>query len=493
MANIRRSKLLGIILGLFLGLITIGVISATLAITISPIEFIRFASDRQRKNDLKKLSQVINEVQVKNPEIILAENKVIYVSLPDSDPTCSSWLDKGLRSLSLGYSYHCVSSDRYRDIAGNGWLPINFTKIQNAPYKRLPIDPKNGQFADGKLYYYQYFSGSYWLADFGPAESEAERRRRSEIILEEEILKVIDLVSNNLPANFINGVFGDIVVFAGGRDSLATVLVIQDGVLANQEAFIGELGKVRFDELLRIIERALDFLSGRSSASSIYKNLPPPPQPPSSSVVSAAEPPPTPEEVVPPVESEEEIIPTTSIVCEDPIFSSGDPECVPISPEESFLEEEDEVVSPPLPPPPPPNPLTIVGFQGFDYDETSIGPALNNPNEAIEVFYTEVPFITRILISNSATASHLVNNLKLLFGPCSATSSSYVTTSTNLYFYDSRQNVVNFSIPASSTVLWEVALSFKNSATDDQYCLVSEINGENIPHTATPKIILVTS
>lgn len=486
MANIRRSKILGIILGLLLGFITIGVISSTLAITISPIEFIRFASDRQRKNDLKKLSQVINEVQVKNREIIYAENKVIYISLPDSDPTCSSWLDKGLRPLSLGYSYRCVPADRYRDIAGNGWLPINFTKIQNAPYKRLPIDPKNGQFVDGKLYYYQYFSGSYWLADFGPAESEAEKRRRSEIILEEEILKVKNLVFNNLPANFINGAFGDILVFAGSRDSLETLSVIQEGVLANQTAFVEEGGRIRFDALLILIKEVFDFIRNMSST-------------PPSSTVTIAEPPISQpalesgqEAIAPPVQSEEEMIPIPLVVCQDPIFVPGDPECVPTPPEES-LPEEEVVVPPPPPPPPPPNPLTIVGFQGFDYDETSIGPALNDSNEAIEVFYTEVPFITRILISNSATASHLVNNLKLRFGPCSATSSIYVTEGTDLYFYDSRQNVANFSIPASSTVLWEVALSFKNSATDNQYCLVSEADGENIPRTATPKIILVTS
>ena len=71
--------------------ITIGVISLLLAVTINPIEFVRFQRDRQRTRDLKSLSDLILKVEEVVPQAIRSVGNFVYLSLPDNDPNCGSW------------------------------------------------------------------------------------------------------------------------------------------------------------------------------------------------------------------------------------------------------------------------------------------------------------------------------------------------------------------------------------------------------------------
>ncbi|MEM5807508.1 MAG: hypothetical protein QW474_03940 [Candidatus Aenigmatarchaeota archaeon] len=81
-------------------------------------------------------------------------SSVVYVSIPDSSPTCSNL---GLPSLPSGWSYHCAPSSTLQNIDGSGWIPINFNlQTFGRSITRLPIDPIN---QTSTLNYYTYVTG----------------------------------------------------------------------------------------------------------------------------------------------------------------------------------------------------------------------------------------------------------------------------------------------------------------------------------------------
>jgi len=156
------------------------VISSTLASMINPLEFVRFDRDRRRTNDLKLLGGLIEKIELTDPKLIKGRHFTVYTSLPDSDPNCSGWVGRGLPILSPDYSYRCQPGDKYRNIDGAGWLPIDLRGIEGVTFKELPIDPRNGR--QGKdpesdrviLYFYQYIPGSYTLFAFSEGRQRAD-------------------------------------------------------------------------------------------------------------------------------------------------------------------------------------------------------------------------------------------------------------------------------------------------------------------------------
>lgn len=149
-----------------------GLIGVTLALVISPFEFVQAQRDKQRVDDLKVLSKLIERAQTSAPQSIKADKNLVYISLPDNDPDCSTWKKKGLPPLANAFSYRCSSKSKYRDINGNGWLPINLTLLSEIELKQLPVDPANGEkikdIATGKkkILFYQYIKGSFSLGAF---------------------------------------------------------------------------------------------------------------------------------------------------------------------------------------------------------------------------------------------------------------------------------------------------------------------------------------
>ena len=93
-------------------------------------------------------------------DLYYGDSHTVYLSLPDTSPTCSSY---SLPVLPSGYSYACASQDNYRKVDGNGWIPINFSATDlTSPLRTLPIDPVNN--ID---YYYSYNpGGSYEINAF---------------------------------------------------------------------------------------------------------------------------------------------------------------------------------------------------------------------------------------------------------------------------------------------------------------------------------------
>jgi hypothetical protein len=90
-------------------------------------------------------------------ELNYASSNVVYISLPDNNTNCSTWLSQ-LPSLPSGWSYRCSATPT--SMNGDGWIPIRFSDYPIIALSQLPIDPINQP-----PYYYSFVAGgSYKLS-----------------------------------------------------------------------------------------------------------------------------------------------------------------------------------------------------------------------------------------------------------------------------------------------------------------------------------------
>ncbi len=134
---------------------------ATAIFFIKPVNIFQGIRDKQRIQDIEGIEYAINIIAESNRgtfnELNYASSNVVYISLPDSSSTCSSWLSQ-LPSLPSDWSYRCSATPT--DITGNGWIPIPFNSFSVVNLDRLPIDPINKP-----PYYYSFVvGGSYKLS-----------------------------------------------------------------------------------------------------------------------------------------------------------------------------------------------------------------------------------------------------------------------------------------------------------------------------------------
>lgn len=127
----------------------IGVLSAILFFAFNSLDVIKRARDSKRINDLQALNSAIQILINQNPYVFLGEENIIYLSLPDTNSNCSTYLSK-LPPLYSPFSYRCVNSNDFRKINGQGWLPLNFSNLLLG-ISSLPIDPLNNS-----DYFYAY-------------------------------------------------------------------------------------------------------------------------------------------------------------------------------------------------------------------------------------------------------------------------------------------------------------------------------------------------
>ena len=110
-------------------------------------ELITEKQDRVRINDLSSLNNILKGA-------LPASSKLIYLSLPSDDPNCANLI---LPTLPLGWSYRCSNQTDYKKTDGNGWIPVDFTKLSDSSFlKLLPVDPINSA---EDLFYYAYVAG----------------------------------------------------------------------------------------------------------------------------------------------------------------------------------------------------------------------------------------------------------------------------------------------------------------------------------------------
>jgi len=141
-------------------LVVIGVV-ATLAtaviLVLNPAELLAGARDSTRLSDLAALNSALTFFQADQYNQSMGTSSTVYVSVPDSSPTCANL---GLPALPGGWSYSCSNSTNYQKVDGTGWLSINFNLLSSgSPLSRIPIDPVNTTTTGN---YYTYTPGGSW-------------------------------------------------------------------------------------------------------------------------------------------------------------------------------------------------------------------------------------------------------------------------------------------------------------------------------------------
>jgi len=138
-------------------LAVIAVLATVIVVVINPAELLKQFRDASRISDLASINRALNYVLTDCPTCFFGTSSVVYVSIPDSSPTCANL---GLPSLPPGWSYACSDENNFRKVDGTGWIPVDFTKFSaGSPLPKLPVDPINST-SSGQ--YYTYVTGGSW-------------------------------------------------------------------------------------------------------------------------------------------------------------------------------------------------------------------------------------------------------------------------------------------------------------------------------------------
>ena len=124
----------------------LGVLSAATFIAINPSERFKQSRDTERVADISNLNTLITQKRYSHVRRDLGNAQVVYISLPDTSATCSSYT---LPTLPSGWSYACVTQEDVLNVDGTGWLPVDIS--ESRAMSALPLDPLNTQ-----DYFYAY-------------------------------------------------------------------------------------------------------------------------------------------------------------------------------------------------------------------------------------------------------------------------------------------------------------------------------------------------
>jgi len=142
------------IVELLVVIVVLGILGLITLNTINPGEIYKRSRDTTRAVDLKNINQMLMMYDTADGSSFGLSN-IVYISLPDSSATCSSYT---LPTLPSGWSYACKDSVNYQNTDGSGWIPVNF-ETSSTQISKLPTDPVN--VASGGLYY-SYITGGSW-------------------------------------------------------------------------------------------------------------------------------------------------------------------------------------------------------------------------------------------------------------------------------------------------------------------------------------------
>ena len=156
--NIIKSNKSFTLVELLVVVALIAVLAIAVIISLNPAELLKQARDSRRLEDLQKLNKSLSWFESDTGGTgFMGSSSVVYVSVPDTSPTCSNL---GLPPLPEGWSYHCVTAENLQKTDGSGWIPVNFNQISfGRTLPKLPIDPVN-QTSTGQ--YYTYVAGGSW-------------------------------------------------------------------------------------------------------------------------------------------------------------------------------------------------------------------------------------------------------------------------------------------------------------------------------------------
>ncbi len=136
----------------------LAILSAIVIFALNPARLFDNFRDSKRVTDISSINKAIVFMESWNQSgITYGTTTNVYISLPDSSSTCSSYT---LPTLPTGYTYYCSNATSYKNTDGTGWIPINFTVVGSNRYlSSLPVDPVNNT----SFFYTYYSGGSYEL------------------------------------------------------------------------------------------------------------------------------------------------------------------------------------------------------------------------------------------------------------------------------------------------------------------------------------------
>ncbi|RME56605.1 type II secretion system protein [Candidatus Parcubacteria bacterium] len=150
----------------------LAVVSAVTIIVLNPANLSRKARDSKRVAELAALNEALNLAAREIGASSMGNPKTVYVSLPDTSPTCANL---ALPPLPSGWTYACRPAADVRKIDGTGWVPVDFTTISvGTPLSHLPLDPKNT--TDGFFYFTYVAENGAWELN-GTFESTSYREK----------------------------------------------------------------------------------------------------------------------------------------------------------------------------------------------------------------------------------------------------------------------------------------------------------------------------
>lgn len=175
----------------------IAILAVVAVLTLNPAELLRQSRDANRIQDMATLQSALNlyitdQAGVTSFSLGAASNT--YPSFGDRNTT-STLGDQcqGLAMLALvtstGESWQCAASTTFRQVNGQGWIPVNFQSISSgAPLGSLPVDPVD-QTSTGLFYAYTT-SGSQFevTATLESSKYKAQFGQNSQTTLFPEVL-----------------------------------------------------------------------------------------------------------------------------------------------------------------------------------------------------------------------------------------------------------------------------------------------------------------
>ena len=139
----------------------VAILSVVVIMTLNPAELLKQARDSTRLSDLSTLNTALAAYSADVANGFMGSSTKVYVSIPDTSPTCANLGLPALPTSTIVYTYSCVTATSTRLTNGQGWIPVNLSNISfGSPLSALPIDPINTT-TSGQ--YYTYVSGASFI------------------------------------------------------------------------------------------------------------------------------------------------------------------------------------------------------------------------------------------------------------------------------------------------------------------------------------------
>jgi prepilin-type N-terminal cleavage/methylation domain-containing protein len=141
----------------------LAVLATAAVLMLNPAGMLAETRDSTRMTDLNAINQALGFLRYYSPSSDFGSSTNVYVSIPSDLADCGYGTTNPLNlpSIPSTYSYVCKTEADYRRIDGNGWIPVDFTKVSGgSPLVSLPVDPVNDA---TRGLYYTYLGGGWTL------------------------------------------------------------------------------------------------------------------------------------------------------------------------------------------------------------------------------------------------------------------------------------------------------------------------------------------